>query len=130
MQAVSEMHSSTALFFHEPPQVPGASGKIYEYLTSRRPVLCAAHPDNVGYRLIDELGAGECADVRDPAQVEAALERLVLRWKQGALTPLTTSRDEAPSAILTCRSSPETWPRCSRPRSETARAPPPVRSSR
>ena len=75
VQAVSEMHSSTALFFHQPPQVPGASGKIYEYLTSRRAVLCAAHPDNVAYRLIDELGAGECADVRDPASVEAALER-------------------------------------------------------
>jgi len=93
-QAVSEMHSSTALIFHEPPHAPGASGKVYEYLTSRRPVLCAAHPDNVGYRLIDELGAGECADVRDPASVEAALERLVLRWKQGALTPLDHVRDE------------------------------------
>ncbi len=95
VQAVSEMHCSTVLFFHQPPHVPGASGKIYEYLTSRRPVLCAAHPDNVGYRLITELGAGECGDVRDPASVEAALERLVLRWKQGALAPLDYIRAEA-----------------------------------
>jgi hypothetical protein len=61
----------------------------------RRPVPCAAHPDNVGYRLMKELGAGDCADVRDPASVEAALERLVLRWKQGALTPLDHVREEA-----------------------------------
>lgn len=94
-RAVAEMHSSTALIFHEPPHVPGASGKVYEYLTSRRPVLCVAHPDNVGYRLIDELGAGECADVRDQASVEAALERLVLQWEQGGLTPLDAVRDEA-----------------------------------
>jgi glycosyltransferase involved in cell wall biosynthesis len=94
-QAVVEMHRATALIFHEPPYVPGASGKVYEYLASRRPVICAAHPNNVGYRLIDELGAGECADVRDQAAVEAALERLVLRWKQGALTPLDHVRDEA-----------------------------------
>ena len=94
-QAVTEMHSSTALIFHEPPHAPGASGKVYEYLTSRRPVLCAAHPDNVGYRLIKELGAGECADVREPASVQAALERLVVRWKQGALTPLDGVQEEA-----------------------------------
>ena len=94
-RAVAEMHNSTALLFHEPPYVPGASGKVYEYLASRRPVLCAADPNNVGYRLIDELGAGECADVRDQKGVEAALERLVVRWKEGTLTPLDDVRDEA-----------------------------------
>jgi glycosyltransferase involved in cell wall biosynthesis len=94
-QAVTEMHSATALIFHAPPHVPGASGKIYEYLTSGRPVLCVAHPNNAAYRLVEELGAGECADARSPASVEAALERLLSRWERGALTPLEHVRDEA-----------------------------------
>ncbi len=94
-RALAEMHNATALIFHAPAHIPGASGKIYEYLTSGRPVLCVANPNNAAYRLVDELGAGECADVRDPASVEAALERLVTRWKQGALTPLDHVRDEA-----------------------------------
>lgn len=93
--AVAEMLSSTALIFHAPPHVPGASGKIYEYLTSGRPVLCVAHPNNAAYRIVDELGAGECADVRDPASVEAALTRLVSRWEDGGVPALEEVRREA-----------------------------------
>jgi glycosyltransferase involved in cell wall biosynthesis len=93
--AVAEMLGSTALFFHAPPHVPGVSGKIYEYLTSGRPVLCVANPNNAAYGLVQELGAGECADVRDPASVEAALTRLVTQWQDGGLPPLEDVRREA-----------------------------------
>ena len=93
--AVAEILSSTALIFHAPSHVPGASGKIYEYLTSGRPVLCVANPDNAAYRLVEELGAGECADVRDPVSVEAALTRLVTRWEHGGLPSLEDVRREA-----------------------------------
>ena len=84
-RAVAEMLSATALFFHQPPEQLGASGKIYEYLASGRPILCVAHPDNAAFRLVRELGAGECADVRSPAAVVNALGRLVERWKSGTL---------------------------------------------
>jgi glycosyltransferase involved in cell wall biosynthesis len=94
-QAVAEMLDSTALIFHAPAHVPGASGKIYEYLTSGRPVLCVANPNNAAYRLVEELGAGECADVRDPTSVEGALQRLLTRWEHGPLAPLENVRDEA-----------------------------------
>jgi glycosyltransferase involved in cell wall biosynthesis len=93
--AVSEMLNSTALIFHAPSHVPGASGKIYEYLTSGRPVLCVANPNNAAYRLVEELGAGECADVRDPTSVEAALTRLLVRWQDGGVPPLEDVRREA-----------------------------------
>jgi glycosyltransferase involved in cell wall biosynthesis len=92
---VAEMLSSTALIFHAPPHVPGASGKIYEYLTSGRPVLCVANPNNAAYSLVEELEAGECADVRDPASVEAALTILLTQWEDGGLPPLEDVRREA-----------------------------------
>jgi hypothetical protein len=53
--AVREMRSASALVFHQPPEQLGASGKIFEYLVSSRPILCVAHPDNVAYRLVQEL---------------------------------------------------------------------------
>ena len=94
-RAVAEMLSATALAFHEPAEQLGASGKIYEYLASGRPILCVAHPDNVAFRLVRELGAGECADVRNPVAVVDALRRLVLRWQGGALGSGEDVRSEA-----------------------------------
>jgi glycosyltransferase involved in cell wall biosynthesis len=93
--AVREMRSASALIFHQPAEQMGASGKIFEYLVSGRPILCVAHPDNVAYRMVQELGAGECADVRDPTSVDAALERLVERWKGGTLALPDEVRREA-----------------------------------
>jgi len=94
-RAVAEMLSATALFFHQPPEQLGASGKIYEYLASGRPILCVAHPDNAAFRLVDELGAGECADVRNPEAVIDALRRLVERWQAGTLGSGEHVRKEA-----------------------------------
>ena len=93
--AVAEMLSATALFFHQPPEQLGASGKIYEYLASGRPILCVAHPDNAAFRLVEELGAGQCADVRDPEAVIDALRRLVERWQAGRLGSGERVRTEA-----------------------------------
>ena len=58
-------------------------------------MLCVANPNNAAYRLVEELGAGECADVRDPVSVEAALTRLVTQWKHGGLPSLEDVRREA-----------------------------------
>ena len=93
--AVAEMLSSTALIFHAPPHVPGASGKIYEYLTSGRSVLCVANPSNAAYQLVEGAEAGECADVRDQASVESALTQLFTQWEDGGLPALDGVRREA-----------------------------------
>lgn len=93
-RAVAEMVGSTALFFHQPPEQLGASGKIYEYLASGRPILCVAHPHNAAFRLVRELRAGECADVRNPAAVVDALQRLVEQWERGAFASAEGRRDE------------------------------------
>jgi glycosyltransferase involved in cell wall biosynthesis len=83
--AIAEMAAADVLLFYAPTVNRGPSGKIYEYLVSGRPVLCVAGSDNFAFRLVQELGAGYCAQPEDLAAIEDALERLYLRWQNGKL---------------------------------------------
>ena len=94
-RAIAEMAQASALLFYQPPPSRGSSGKIYEYLGSGRPVLCVADPDNLAYRLVDELGGGVCADARDVPAISRAIERLVGDWERGTQTVAPGARDEA-----------------------------------
>ena len=90
-RAITEMSRASALLFYQPPSSSGSSGKIYEYLTSGRQVLCVAHPDNLAYRLVEELGAGVCADARDSAAVAEAIESMVADWQRGGTLAVDAS---------------------------------------
>jgi hypothetical protein len=57
--------------------------------------FCRDQADNAAYRLVEELGAGECADARHAASIEDSLQRLILQWERGLLTPLEDVREEA-----------------------------------
>jgi glycosyltransferase involved in cell wall biosynthesis len=92
--ALAEMMSASALLLYQPADVPGVTSKVYEYLACGRQVLCVAHPENHAYRLVQELGGGWCADVRDPAEVRGALEQMVCDWRRGGLAPDPSVRDE------------------------------------
>jgi glycosyltransferase involved in cell wall biosynthesis len=83
--AVAEMASSDALLLYQPSGWPGASGKLYEYLATGRPILCVAAADSVPSRLVRELDAGECASPDDPDAVEAAIMTMYRRWLDGGL---------------------------------------------
>ncbi|HUB04375.1 MAG TPA: glycosyltransferase family 4 protein [Solirubrobacteraceae bacterium] len=84
-QALAEMAGASALLYSRPPGDRVLSGKIFEYLTSGRPVLSVAHPDSLASRLVRELGAGWCADVRDPRAVAEALREALTDWRRGAI---------------------------------------------
>jgi glycosyltransferase involved in cell wall biosynthesis len=81
-RAMAEMADASALLFYQPPNSRGSSGKIYEYLASGRPVLCVADPSNLAYRLVEELGAGVCADAGDVPAIAGAIEQLVSGWNR------------------------------------------------
>ena len=89
-RAVAEMASSDVLLLYQPPGWPGASGKLYEYLATGRPILCVAAADSVPSRLVRELDAGECATPDDPAAIEAAIAALYRRWQDDGLGVITT----------------------------------------
>jgi glycosyltransferase involved in cell wall biosynthesis len=85
-RALREMAEASALLFYAPAIARGSSGKIYEYLTTGRPVLCVARRDNLAYRLVEELGAGPCAHPEDGESIELAVQQLLRQWRNGGLT--------------------------------------------
>ncbi len=93
-RAMAEMADASALLFYQPPSNRGSSGKIYEYLASGRPVLCIADPANLAYRLVEDLGAGVCADASDGAAISRAIEELVGSWDTGKQVVAPRVRDE------------------------------------
>lgn len=58
------------------------SGKLYEYIAARRPILAAVPPDGAAAELIREAGAGVIVDPDDVDGIRGALETLVERWRQ------------------------------------------------
>jgi len=61
------------------------SGKVYEYLAARRPILAAVPPNGVAAALVESAGAGEVADPDDADAQSRALEALVDRRRNGGL---------------------------------------------
>ena len=93
-QALAEMAGASALLYSRPPGDRVLSGKIFEYLTSGRPVLSVAHPESLASALVRELGAGWCADVRDAGAVAGTMRDVLADWRRGAIAINPGVRDE------------------------------------
>ncbi|MGZ4400798.1 MAG: glycosyltransferase family 4 protein [Gaiellaceae bacterium] len=61
------------------------SGKLFEYLAARRPILAATPPEGAAAALVREADAGIVVPPDDEAATLSALEGLVGRWQAGAL---------------------------------------------
>jgi glycosyltransferase involved in cell wall biosynthesis len=61
------------------------SGKVFEYLAARRPVLAAVPPAGAAAALLRSAGAGEVVDSDDTAGQSRALEAMVDRYENGGL---------------------------------------------
>jgi glycosyltransferase involved in cell wall biosynthesis len=61
------------------------SGKVFEYLAARRPVLAAVPPDGAAAALVRSAGAGEVVDSDDAAAQSRAVEAMVDRHQNGGL---------------------------------------------
>jgi hypothetical protein len=83
--ALAEMRSATVLLFYVASSSRAPAGKLYEYLVSKRPILCVARPDNLAYELVSEWDAGAVAAADDPTAIESAVLDLYQRWTAGTL---------------------------------------------
>jgi glycosyltransferase involved in cell wall biosynthesis len=88
-EAVAAQRSADALLLLI-PRADGrgdtvVSGKVYEYLAARRPVLAAVPPAGVAAALVRTAGAGEVVDCDDADAQSHALEALVDRRRNGGL---------------------------------------------
>lgn len=73
--AVRQMEESDYLLvtMHNDFMLPA---KIFEYLAAGKPILALAPQGGEVARLLEETGAGYCADPADPAAIQAMLERV------------------------------------------------------
>ena len=69
------------------------SGKVFEYIAARRPVLAAVPPQGAAANLIRAVGAGEVVDGDDVAGMSRVLEELVDRWAAGGLPDVDQPED-------------------------------------
>jgi glycosyltransferase involved in cell wall biosynthesis len=61
------------------------SGKVFEYLAARRPILAAVPTGGAAARLVREAKAGVVVPPDDPDAIAEALATLVARWRAGTL---------------------------------------------
>jgi glycosyltransferase involved in cell wall biosynthesis len=67
------------------------SGKLYEYLAARRPILAAVPPSGTAAELIHAAGAGTVVAPDDVEGLRQALTVLAKRWRQGNLPDIVMS---------------------------------------
>ncbi len=64
------------------------SGKLFEYLGCRKPILAVVDPDDVAADLIRECNAGMVADFDDIQSISYAIEILYDMWQKGEKLPM------------------------------------------
>lgn len=64
------------------------SGKLFEYLAARRPILAVIPPDGTAARLIREADAGVIVAPNDDRALREAIDGFVTRWQEGGLPDL------------------------------------------
>jgi glycosyltransferase involved in cell wall biosynthesis len=64
------------------------SGKLYEYLAARRPILACVPPDGSAAALINEAGAGTVVPPDDTDAIAAALGDYLARWRESGLSDI------------------------------------------
>ncbi len=69
------------------------SGKLYEYIAARRPILAAVPPDGAAANLIRETGLGIVVAPDDVDGLRQALDAFVQQWKHGELADTSLADD-------------------------------------
>lgn len=93
-EAVREMAAADANLLVL-PKVSGKgvfSGKIFEYLSVRKPIIAVVDPEDVAAELINALNAGFVADFEDVPSISLAIEHAFLLWKNNS--PINSSPDK------------------------------------
>ncbi len=70
------------------------SGKVFEYLAARRPILAAVPPDGEAAALLRKLEAGTVVAPGDVDGLTGALADLRERWRSGDLEDVALAEDE------------------------------------
>jgi glycosyltransferase involved in cell wall biosynthesis len=64
------------------------SGKLYEYLAARRPILASVPLEGAAAELVRAAGAGVVVPPEDGEAIRAALTEMIERWQRGELADI------------------------------------------
>lgn len=90
-EALRAMCESDVLILHHPGFPLTVPRKLYDYMSSRRPVLCIADSGSAVWSLMERYGLGRVCD-NDPGRLEEALADIYESWQNGLLVPLSSDR--------------------------------------
>jgi glycosyltransferase involved in cell wall biosynthesis len=85
------LKSSTILFLPiiSSPNKEIVSAKVFEYLASRKPIICIASTDCDVAKIIDNCNSGKTIDYKDIQKSEDYLNSLLNLWKSGSNLDIT-----------------------------------------
>lgn len=78
-----------------------STGKLFEYLASRRPILAVIPKDTDAAKLINEAGAGRVVDPDDVREIEKNIYEMYVDYKNGGLKAHTADLDRFDRKNLT-----------------------------
>lgn len=93
-ECIRQMQSADALLIYIPSGENSASiltGKLFDYLRSKKPILCVAPVAGLAAQTVIEAGTGLVADYDDTEGLKAALIKLWTLWEQNKLSELTAN---------------------------------------
>lgn len=86
-EAINRMQQADILLLllspHDSPLV--FTGKIFEYLATRKPILALAPADSGAAQLVKKLKAGEIADPDNIAQIKEKIQKMYQLWRKNSL---------------------------------------------
>ena len=85
------LQSDCNLMVHPPSEAKGIfTGKLFDYLSVRKPILALLDKDDVAAKLIEECRAGINCDFYDVPEIKSAILQLIHLWE----TKQTLNYDE------------------------------------
>lgn len=99
---LQEMKAQVLLLpLNDTPNIDGVvPGKLYEYIGSKRPILCIGKPTGDSARIIQETNAGKVADFKDKETLKAIIIDYYQEYKEGNLKAQSTNYEKYSRKIL------------------------------
>jgi glycosyltransferase involved in cell wall biosynthesis len=84
---VKQQEADILLLVLSPQDRPAVfTGKIFEYLAARRPILALAPKKTAAAKLITDLGVGEVVDPLDKEGIKTQIKKMYEAWQKGTLS--------------------------------------------
>jgi glycosyltransferase involved in cell wall biosynthesis len=83
---IEMMNADCNIIIHPPMETKGVySGKLFEYLSTGKPILALLDTEDVAAKLINDMHAGEVVDFNDHEGIQEAVMNIYKNWEKRVL---------------------------------------------